>query len=152
MLVFKTLIETLGADEYLWMIPCLVMASSARFRPDAMDTDDKEWVSQGMRVGNTCGSALTNFPLYSCISFIFLHHLSCAISSHVVFLLNIWPFLSPPVHIARWAHMRHFLSVCHWIINPYLGKYYSYESETSPQYKAFVGASRKNTKHTLRSI
>ena len=52
MLVFMTLIETLGADEYLWMIPSLVMASSARFRPDAMDTDDKEWVSQGLRVGN----------------------------------------------------------------------------------------------------
>ena len=46
MLVFKTLIETLGADEYLWMIPSLVMASSARLRPDAMDTDDREWVSQ----------------------------------------------------------------------------------------------------------
>ncbi len=22
------------------------------------------------------------------------------------------PFLSPPVHVARWAHRRHFLSVC----------------------------------------
>ncbi len=40
---------------------------------------------------------------------------------HVVSLL------SPPVHIAWWAHMHHFESVCHWIIIPYLRKYYSYE-------------------------
>ena len=44
------------------------------------------------------------------------------------------------------------LSVCHWIINLYLGKYYSYESETSPQHRGFIGASRKNTNYTLRSI
>ena len=36
--------------------------------------------------------------------------------------------------------------------NSYLGKYYSYESETLPQYKAFIGAYRKNTNYTLGSI
>ena len=36
--------------------------------------------------------------------------------------------------------------------NSYLGKYYSYESETLPQYKALIGAYRKNTYYTLGSI
>ncbi len=26
-------------------------------------------------------------------------------------------FLSPPVQVARWAHMRHFLSVTYWMIH-----------------------------------
>ncbi len=25
-------------------------------------------------------------------------------------------FLSPPMHVARWAHMHRFPSVCHWTI------------------------------------
>ncbi len=55
------------------------------------------------------------------------------------------------VHIARWAHMH--LSVCLSLDNnSYLGKYYSYESETLPQYKALIGAYRKNTRYTLGSI
>ncbi len=33
-------------------------------------------------------------------------------------------FLSPPLHIARWAHMHHFLSVCHTFKNSYLRNYY----------------------------
>ncbi len=69
--------------------------------------------------------------------------------------------MSPPVHIARWALMHHFLSVrlsvCLSVClsldnNSYLRKYYSYESETLPDYKAFIGAYRKNTYYTLRSI
>ncbi len=32
-------------------------------------------------------------------------------------------FLSPPVHIARWAHMHRFMSVCHTFKNSYLRKY-----------------------------
>ncbi len=36
--------------------------------------------------------------------------------------------------------------------NSYLHKYYSYESETSPQHKDFLCASWKNTNYTLRSI
>ncbi len=36
--------------------------------------------------------------------------------------------------------------------NSYLKKYYRQESETLPQYKAFICASRKNTKYTLRNI
>ncbi len=27
------------------------------------------------------------------------------------FFADIWPFLSPPVQLARWAHMHRFLSV-----------------------------------------
>ncbi len=62
-------------------------------------------------------------------------------------------YLSPPVHVARWALMHRFLSVCPSLDNnSYLGKYYSYESETLPQYKAFIGAYRKNTYYTLGSI
>ncbi len=43
-----------------------------------------------------------------------------AIKIHVIYnIINIYkidgtylyPFLSPPVHVARWAHMRRFLSV-----------------------------------------
>ena len=61
--------------------------------------------------------------------------------------------LSPPVHIARWALMHHFPSVRLSLdYNSYLGKYYSYESETLPQYKGLIGAYRKNTYYTLGSI
>ena len=42
--------------------------------------------------------------------------------------------------------MHQFLSVCDWIIILYLKKYYSYESETSPQHKAFIGGSREYLK------
>ncbi len=61
------------------------------------------------------------------------------------------------MHIARWAHMHHFLSVRPSVRpsldnNSYLGKYYSYESEILSQYKALMGAYRKNTDYTLGSI
>ncbi len=36
--------------------------------------------------------------------------------------------------------------------NSNLRKYYSQDSKTSPQYKAFIGASRKNANYTLRNI
>ncbi len=83
--------------------------------------------------------------------------LLCAVHTWV----NIRPpnsFLSPPEHIARWAHMHRFLSVClsvrlsvcHTFKNSYLRKYYRQESETLPQYKTFIGVSRKNTDHTLK--
>ena len=65
--------------------------------------------------------------------------------------------LSPPVHVARWAHIRRFLSVTLDKNSPldknsYLWKYYSQESKTLPQYGAFIHASRKNTNYTLRNI
>ncbi len=44
MLVFQTLVETLGAEQYLWMIPVLVMESAARHK-HAAAPDDQEWVS-----------------------------------------------------------------------------------------------------------
>ena len=61
------------------------------------------------------------------------------------------------MHVARWALMHGFLSVCPSVrlsldINSYLGKYYSYESETLPQYIALIGVFGKNTYYTLGSI
>ena len=44
-------------------------------------------------------------------------------------------------------------SVCHWIIIHISESIiYSYESETLPQYNAFIGAYRKNTYYTLGRI
>ncbi len=43
-------------------------------------------------------------------------------------------------------------SVCHTFNNSYLRQYYRYESETLLQYKAFIGASRKNTDYTLKNV
>ncbi len=36
--------------------------------------------------------------------------------------------------------------------NSYLRKYYGFDSETSPKFTVFLGALRKNTNYTLRSI
>ncbi len=68
-----------------------------------------------------------------------------------------YTFFSPPVHIAWLAHMHRFLSV-HLSVRlsldnySYLRKYYSYESETLSQYKALLGACRKNTYYNLGGI
>ncbi len=94
------------------------------------------------------------FTLQSCFSFAELiqwgiYTLSSVTGNgHVKYMAS--PFLSLPVHIARWAHIHRFPSVCLSVCpsldnNSYLGKYYSYESETLQQYKALIGACRKNT-------
>ena len=44
MLVFKTLVETLGSDLYLWMIAVLVMQSAASSKQIPTSSDDQEWV------------------------------------------------------------------------------------------------------------
>lgn len=43
MLVFQTLVDTLGADRYLWMIAVLVMESAARHKHSTA-TEEHEWV------------------------------------------------------------------------------------------------------------
>ncbi len=58
------------------------------------------------------------------------------------------PWLSPPVHIVLILLLC--ITFCPFFRpslenNPYLGKYYSYESETLPQYEGLIGAYRKNT-------
>ena len=46
MLVFQTLVETLGSDLYLWMIAVLVMESATRNKQAAAGvTEEQEWVS-----------------------------------------------------------------------------------------------------------
>ncbi len=48
------------------------------------------------------------------------------------------------VHLSRYQNSRDN--------NSYLRKYCSYDFETLPQHKAFIGASRKNINYTLRIV
>ena len=44
MLVFQTLVETLGCDLYLWMIAVLVMQSAACSKQMPTSSGEQEWV------------------------------------------------------------------------------------------------------------